>query len=74
MDDELLPEYDFAKMPIVERGKGRRHRTPIVQLEPDVAEAFPDAQAVNEGLRLLIRLVKRYEVPESDSDSIRVEA
>ena len=30
----------------------------IVKLEPDVAEIFPDAAAVNEALRFLIRVTK----------------
>ena len=30
----------------------------IVKLEPDVAEAFPDAASVNEALRSLIRVTK----------------
>ena len=59
MDDDLRSEYNFAEMPIIERGRGRKRLTPIVQLEPDVAEMFPDASAVNEGLRLLMRLLKQ---------------
>ena len=31
----------------------------LVRLEPDVAAAFPDAEAVNRTLRLLIRLAKQ---------------
>ena len=30
----------------------------VVQLEPDVAEVFPDATSVNEALRFLIRITK----------------
>ena len=32
--------------------------TSIVKLEPDVAEAFPDAASVNEALRFLIRVTQ----------------
>lgn len=32
----------------------------FVNLEPDVAEMFPDAQSVNEALRFLIRIVKEH--------------
>ena len=32
--------------------------TNIVVLEPDVAEVFPNAEAVNEALRFLIKVVK----------------
>lgn len=60
MDDELRPEYDFAKMTPVARGHGRKRTTAAtVELEPDVAVFFPDAGAVNEGLRLLIRMLQK---------------
>jgi hypothetical protein len=55
MDDELRPEYDFSQMQIVARGPGRKAAQVTVQLEPDVAAIFPNAAAVNEALRLLIR-------------------
>ena len=58
MDDDLQPEYDFTQLPVVARGQGRKQPNPIVQLEPDVAAIFPDSAAVNEGLRLLIRLIQ----------------
>jgi hypothetical protein len=59
MDDDLRPEYDFTQFPIVARGQGRKRSTLSVQLEPDVAAVFPDSGAVNEGLRLLIRLIQQ---------------
>ena len=60
MDDDLLPEYDLDKLPIVERGPGRFTKSKIVrsnrvQLAPDVAEVFPDEDSVNQALRLLIQ-------------------
>lgn len=58
-DDDLLPEYDFSKLPVVARGQGRRRGSLTVQIEPDVAKMFPDSSAVNEGLRLLIRLFQQ---------------
>jgi hypothetical protein len=59
MDDDLRPEYDFTQLPVVARGQGRKQSTTSVQLEPDVAAVFPDSGAVNEGLRLLIRLIQQ---------------
>jgi len=35
-----------------------RQGTNMVLLEPDVAQAFPDARAVNEALRLVMRLTQ----------------
>lgn len=61
-DDELRPEYDMAALlkggvrgKYVER---YRQGTNMVLLEPDVAQAFPDARAVNEALRLVMRLTQ----------------
>ncbi len=59
MDDDLRPEYDFAQLPVVARGQGRKRSFLTVQLDRDVAELFPDSGAVNEGLRLLMRLIQK---------------
>lgn len=58
IDDELRSEYDFTQLPIVARGQGRKRPTLTVQLDPDVATLFPDSGSVNEGLRLLMRLIQ----------------
>ena len=59
MDDELRAEYDFRALRVVARGPGRKAPQEItVRLAPDVAETFPDSNAVNEALRLLIRIAK----------------
>ena len=52
--DDMRPEYDFADMKGGVRGKyARRARagTNIVLIEPEVADAFPTEQAVNEALK-----------------------
>jgi hypothetical protein len=57
----MQPEYDFSG---AARGKyARRYAqgTNVVVLEPDVAKAFPDAEAVNSSLRALVRIIKRRE-------------
>jgi hypothetical protein len=59
--DEMRPEYDFSKLKGRVRGKyveRYREGTNLVLLAPDVAEAFPDADSVNEALRFLIRVTK----------------
>jgi hypothetical protein len=51
---DMRPEYDFASMKEGVRGKyTRRTRegTNIVLIEPEVADAFPTAAAVNEALK-----------------------
>jgi hypothetical protein len=61
-DDELRPEYDLAQLlPQAVRGKYAaqyKRGTNLVLLAPDVAAAFPDEEAVNEALRLVMRLAK----------------
>lgn len=59
--EEMRPEYDFSKLKGRVRGKyveRYREGTNLVLLAPDVAEAFPDADSVNEALRSLIRATK----------------
>lgn len=62
VNDELRPEYDMRSLlKGGVRGKySKRYRTGtnLVLLEPDVAKAFPDDKAVNEALRLVIKLNK----------------
>ena len=57
-EDALRPEYDFSKLKGRVRGKyvaRYREGTNLVLLDPDVAEAFPDAKAVNDALRLVLQ-------------------
>jgi hypothetical protein len=62
MDDDLRPEYDLAQLLKGGiRGKyAERYRagTNLVLLAPDVAQAFPTEEAVNQALRLVIQLAK----------------
>lgn len=53
-NDDLRPEYDFASMKSGVRGKYTkrfREGTNVVLIDPEVAEAFPTEDAVNEALR-----------------------
>jgi hypothetical protein len=62
LEDDLRPEYDFSRMKGGVRGKYvERYRTGtnIVLLDPDVAQAFPTSEAVNEALRLLMQIAQR---------------
>jgi hypothetical protein len=55
------PEYrreDFGSMVRGKYAKRMRESSNVVVLDPDVAEAFPNSQAVNETLRRLIELAK----------------
>ena len=59
--DDMRAEYDFdyskaRRNPYAARLKGR---TVAVVLDPDVAEAFPMSESVNEGLRSVVAAVPR---------------
>jgi hypothetical protein len=58
MDDELLPEYNLKELQVRKVGPQRTEFAGFVQLAPDVAEIFPNAEAVNEALRFLIRITR----------------
>jgi hypothetical protein len=56
---EMQPDYDFSSGV---RGKyARRYAqgTNVVVLEPDVARAFPNAEAVNSSLRALAQIIRK---------------
>ncbi len=61
-DDELRDEYDLTQLQGGVRGKYvQRYRAGInlVRLAPDVAAAFPNEEAVNGALRLLMEAGKK---------------
>ncbi|MCB0035962.1 MAG: hypothetical protein KDE51_18150 [Anaerolineales bacterium] len=59
MDDDLRPEYDLKSLRVRKVGAERkRFGGQLIQLAPDVAEMFPDSDAVNEALRFLIRITR----------------
>ena len=58
LDDELRPEYDLSTLRVRKLGPGRKSFGDVIKLDPDVAGAFPNADAVNEALRFLIRVTK----------------
>jgi hypothetical protein len=67
MDDELRSEYDLSDLlKGGVRGKYAdryRESTSLVLLAPDVTAVFPDENAVNEALRLVIQLAR---IPRPD--------
>lgn len=58
--DEIGAEYDLLKSranPYAERYAGG---TNLVRLDPDVAKVFPDAAAVNDALRALVKIIEQH--------------
>jgi hypothetical protein len=57
--DEPRPEYNLKDLRVRRLGPARKgFGGSVIRLEPDVAEVFPDADAVNEALRFLIRVTR----------------
>jgi len=64
---DLREEYDLAKMPILPRGRyapNRRAGQNVALLDPDVAKAFPNDEAVNAALRLVIQMAGIPQIQE----------
>jgi hypothetical protein len=62
-DYELREEYDLSQLPIVPKGRyspERRAGSNLFVIEPDLAQAFPSDEAVNQALRLIL---KATEIP-----------
>jgi hypothetical protein len=62
---ELQEEYDLARLPIVPRGRyapGKRIGKNVIVLAPDIAQAFPNDEAVNAALRLVLQMAKLPQV------------
>lgn len=57
----MRKEYDLSKMTVLPRGRfdpKRRVGSNVVVLEPEIAKAFPNDEAVNEALRLILKATK----------------
>ena len=63
--DDLRPEYDLRQLlkKGVQGKYARRYHqeTNVVVLDPDMAERFPNSEAVNQALRSLARVLDRTE-------------
>ena len=59
--DELRREYDVAELKNPVRGKYYARAMAganVIVLDPDVAKAFPDAKAVNDAVRVLVKVAR----------------
>jgi hypothetical protein len=72
--DELRPEYKRSDFGELVRGKYAnriKDETNVVLLEPDVARAFPNDEAVNKALRYLLEVAKASTHLTERSDEFR---
>ena len=60
-DPDMLEEYDFSGGVRGKYAKRYAEGTNVVVIDPDVAEYFPDNEAVNNALRSLTAIIKRRE-------------
>lgn len=58
VDEDMLPEYDFTGAIRGKYYERYRQGTNVILLDPDVAEVFRDATAVNDALRRLVSLAR----------------
>ncbi len=63
-DPDMLEEYDFSTGVRGKYAKRYAEGTNVVVIDPDVAEYFPDHDAVNEALRGLAAIIKRQRKAE----------
>jgi hypothetical protein len=67
-NDDLRPEYDLQQLQVRKLGPQRaQFGNATVQLAPDVVDIFPNAEAVNEALRLLIRIMRDNQTHITDN-------
>ena len=58
-NEEMLPEYDFSEGIRGKYAKDYSQGTNVVVLAPDIAEAFPTSESVNNALRALINIARQ---------------
>lgn len=57
---EMQAEYDFSGAVRGKYAKAYAAGTNVIVLDPEVARVFPDSLSVNEALRSLLPIIKRY--------------
>ena len=64
IEEDLRTKYDLKSLRVRRLGSDRKSFSGVtVRLEDDVAEMFPSADAVNEAIRLLIRVMRDSQAP-----------
>jgi len=56
---EMKAEYDFGKGTRGKYAKAYASGTNVIVLDPDVAAVFPDSKAVNDALRVIVRIASK---------------
>ena len=70
--DEMRPEYDFSNAVRGKHYERFKASSNVVVLDPDVSAVFPNAESVNQALRVLASAARaRVHVPRRTSRSTR---
>ena len=56
---EMLDEYDFSQGVVGKYAKQYAEGTNVVLLDPDVAQVFPNSEAVNQALRAIAQIIQQ---------------
>ncbi|WP_461832984.1 hypothetical protein [Desulfothermus sp.] len=59
-DSDMLEEYDFSGGIRGKYASRYKEGTNIIMLDPELMEYFPDSTSVNEALRSLANIMKKY--------------
>jgi hypothetical protein len=59
VSDGMRPEYDFSGAVRGKYYERFRQRSNVVLLDPDVSEAFPNSESVNQALRALASVARK---------------
>jgi len=65
-DPDMLDEYDFSGGVRGKYAKRYAEGANVVVIDPDVAEYFPDHDAVNNALRSLVAIIKAKEEAKNE--------
>ncbi len=58
-DAEMLDEYDFSQGVVGKYARQYAEGTNVVLLDPDVAQVFPNSEAVNQALRAIAQIIQQ---------------
>ncbi|HPG41850.1 MAG TPA: hypothetical protein PLP19_21535 [bacterium] len=59
--EDMLTEYDFSQGIRGKYARQYEEGANIVKIDPDLLDYFPDQKSVNEALRSLVAIIKKYE-------------
>ena len=68
-DADMLEEYDFTNCVRGKYASKYAEGTNVVVIDPDVAQYFSDHESVNEALRSLLPIMKRYSLKKNKQNA-----